>query len=80
MGFFENLGKAAKVAGETAVKVASNAKGMLDEHAEEVSRYKEKYQYSSPDELRNRYRRSNTMAEKMAIAAIAKENGWTMND
>lgn len=48
----------------------------MSEINQETENYKERYRYSSREELIERFKRASSFTEKTAIGTIMKEKGW----
>ncbi len=72
MVFWDIAGKVAK----TGVKLAQKGFETLQENMEKSNEYSAKYQYLSEEELREKYKRARSTAERMGIAKVLKDNGW----
>ncbi len=61
---------------DTAAKLAQSASKKMSEINQETENYKERYRYSSREELIERFKRASSFTEKTAIGTIMKEKGW----
>ena len=71
MGFWDAVGKGAKMVGQGAVAVG---KGMA-EQAREASNLADEWAYKDKAFIYNKFKNANSV-EKMAAAKVAKQNGW----
>lgn len=66
--------------GELLVDAGKRANQKRKETFAEAERYAERYAYLSREELINKFRNSNSFAERMGISKVMKDNGWSVND
>ena len=71
MGFWDAVGKCAKVAGKGAMAVGS---GLL-EQTREATELADSWEGKDKAFIHNKYINGNVV-EKMAAAKVAKQNGW----
>ncbi|CNC12172.1 Uncharacterised protein [Yersinia frederiksenii] len=71
MGFWDAVGKCAKVAGKGAMAVGSS----LLEQTREASELADSWEGKDKEFIHNKYKNGNVV-EKMAATKVAKQNGW----
>ena len=71
MGFWDAVGKCAKVAGKGAMAVGSS----LLEQTREASELADSWEGKDKAFIHNKFKNGNVV-EKMAATKVAKKNGW----